>query len=103
MSFNKPKLNGTSGGIILWKPPTYRSYIVAMIIDTESTMKMCYKLKMLGVPIDGTSQILGDIEIMVISCHITSSTLNNKHNHTAYHWFREAVDELFQIQMGQFT
>ena len=48
--------------------PTRRSYILAMKISTELTMEICYKLRIIGVTIDGTYQILGDNESTLTSC-----------------------------------
>ena len=41
--------------------------MVAMIIATELTMKMRYNIRMIGFPIDGPDQTMGDNDIMVTS------------------------------------
>ena len=52
---------------------------------------MCYKLRIIGVPIDGPPQMMGDNESMATSLSITSSNLKKKHNAMAYHQVREYV------------
>ena len=70
---------------------TYGSELVAARIATELTMAMRYKLRMLGVPINGPADLLGDNKSVVTNCTIPSSTLKKKHNAIAYHRVREAV------------
>jgi len=50
-----------------------------------------YKLRMMGIPILGPSQILCDNKGVVLSTSLPSSTLKKKHNAIAYHRVREAV------------
>ena len=71
----------------------YGSDLVGMIISTELTMEIWYKLRMLRFYIDGPSQILVDNESVVTSCSITSTTLNNNHIAISYHLGREDVEE----------
>ena len=52
---------------------------------------MRYKLRMLGVPIENASVLLGDNQSAITSCSIPSSNLKKKHNAIAYHRIREAV------------
>ena len=70
---------------------TYGSELVAARIATELTMAMRYRLRMLGVPIDGPADLLGDNKSVITNCTIPSSTLKKKHNAIAYHRVREAV------------
>jgi hypothetical protein len=70
---------------------TYGSELVAARIATELTMAMRYRLRMLGVPIDGPTDLLGDNKSVITNCSIPSSTLKKKHNAIAYHRVREAV------------
>ena len=70
---------------------TYGSELVAGKTATEMTMEFRYKLRMLGVPINGPSILLGDNLSMIKNCSLPSSTLKKKHNALAYHQVREAV------------
>ena len=54
-------------------------------------MAMCYKLRVLGVTINGPTQILEDSESVGGSWSIPSIILNKKHNAINYHQVREAV------------
>ena len=54
-------------------------------------MDVRYKLRMLGVPVEGTSALLGDNQSVITSCSLPSSNLKKKHNAIAYHRIREAV------------
>ena len=70
---------------------TYGSELVAGKIATEMIMEFRYKLRMLGIPVDGPSILLGDNLSMVKNCTLPSSTLKKRHNALAYHRVREAV------------
>ena len=70
---------------------TYGSELVAGKIATEMVMEFRYKLRMLGVPVEGPSVMIGDNLSMVKNCTLPSSTLKKKHNALAYHRVREAV------------
>ena len=70
---------------------TYGSEMVAARITTELTMAMRYRLRMLGVPIEGPVTMLGDNLSVVTNCTVSISTLKKKHNAIAYHRVREAV------------
>ena len=68
----------------------YVSELVEMRIAMEFTMAMHYELRMIGAPIDGQTQILGDNDSVVTSFSITSGTLKNNHNGIYYHQNMEA-------------
>ena len=59
-----------------------------MRISTELTIEMRYKLRMLGVPIDGPGIVLVDNESVAIICPIPFIILKNKYNPIAYHQVR---------------
>jgi hypothetical protein len=46
---------------------------------------------MMGIPVEGESQVLCDNKCVVLSTSLPSSTLKKKHNAITYHWVREAV------------
>ena len=54
-------------------------------------MAMRYKLKMMGIPIDGPTLMKGDNMSVIINCTLPSSSLKKKHNAIAYHKVRETV------------
>ena len=70
---------------------TYGSEMVAAKIATELTMAMRYRLRMLGMPIEGPVIMFGDNQCVVMNCSLSTSTLKKKHNAIAYHRVREAV------------
>ena len=70
---------------------TYGSELVAARIATEMIMEMRYVLRMLGVPVDGPTLMLGDNMSVVLNTTVPSSVLKKKHNAIAYHRVREAI------------
>ena len=70
---------------------TYGSELVAGRIAVELVMEIRYKLRMLGVPVEGPAWLFGDNLSMIKSTTIPSSTLKMKHNAIAYHRIREAI------------
>ena len=70
---------------------SYGSYMVAMIIATEFIMEMRYTIIIIGVPIDGPDQMIGDNDIVVNSCSTPSITIKKRHNAIYYHQVREDV------------
>ena len=70
---------------------TYGSEMVAARIATELIMEMRYKLRMLGVPILGSTALYGDNQSVVLNTTVPSSVLKKKSNSIAYHRVREAV------------
>jgi len=65
--------------------------MVAGRLAVEQVMDMRYKVRMLGVPVEGASALLGDNQSVIKSCSLPSSNLKKKHNAIAYHRIREAV------------
>jgi len=70
---------------------TYGAELVALRIAIELIIEYRYKLRMMGIPIKGASQVLCDNKSVVLSTSLPSSTLKKKHNALAYHRVREAV------------
>ncbi len=70
---------------------TYGSELMASRIATELTMAMRYRLRMLGVPLQGPAHLYGDNMSVIVNCLLASSSLKKKHNAIAYHKVREAV------------
>ena len=70
---------------------TYGAELVAARLAAEQAIEFRYKLRMLGVPIDGPTIMLGDNKSVIQNCSIPSSQLKKKHNAIAYHRVRESV------------
>ena len=71
----------------------FSSEFIAMKTCVEEIAAMRYKLRMLGIPIDGPAKILCDNKSVVDNSSKLSSKLNKKHNSIAYHavrWARAA-------------
>jgi hypothetical protein len=51
---------------------------------------MRYKLRMMGIPLDESTNVFCDNEAVVKNTTKPESTLKKKHNAIAYHRFREA-------------
>ena len=61
-----------------------------MRIAIEKIKALRYKLRMMGVPLDGPACIFADNESVVKSSMNPESTLSKKHVSIAYHLAREA-------------
>jgi hypothetical protein len=70
---------------------TFSSEFVALKTAVELIISMRYKLRMLGVPIDGPARIFCDNEAVFKNASFAASTLKKKHNSVAYHRIRECV------------
>ena len=70
---------------------TYGSEMVAGRVAAESIIELRYKLRMLGVPINGPTLMLGDNMSVVLNTTVPSSQLKKKHNACAYHRIRECI------------
>jgi hypothetical protein len=70
---------------------TYGSELVAARIATELIIEIRYKLRMLGIPLEGPALMLGDNMSVVLNTTVPSSPLKKKHNAIAYHRVREAI------------
>jgi hypothetical protein len=70
---------------------TFGSELVAMRIATELIESLRYKLRMFGIPLEGTANVFCDNQSVVTTVSVPESTLKKKHNSIAYHRVREAV------------
>jgi len=70
---------------------TFGAEFVAMRIMVEMLEALRYKLRMLGIPIDGPANVFCDNKLVVTNSTVPTSTLKKKHNSIAYHHVREAV------------
>ena len=70
---------------------TFSSEFIALRTCMEYIVALRYKLRMFGVPIDGSADVLCDNESVVRNSSLFESTLNKKHCSLAYHSVRWAV------------
>jgi hypothetical protein len=70
---------------------TFGSEFVALRIATETIKALRYKLRMMGIPLDGPANVLVDNDSVVKNSTIPLSTLQRKHNSIRYHCVRESV------------
>ena len=73
------------------KSSTFGSKFVALKHATELMKGIRYKLKMLGIPIDGPTRMLCDNQSMVINGRFPESVLKKKHCSIAYHIVRNTI------------
>lgn len=73
---------------------------VAARIAVEFIQAMCYKLRMLGIPLDGPANLFCDNNAVVLNLTRPESTLAKKHNSVAYHRVCEAA-AMGMIQMAK--
>ena len=67
------------------------SEFAALKIATEMVEGLRYRLRMMGVPIDGPVNTFCDNDSVVKNVTNSASTLTKKHNAIAYHKVRESV------------
>ena len=71
---------------------TFGSEFVAMRVAIERMIEgLRYKLRMMGIPIDGLTNVFCDNAAVVRNSTALESVLKKKHNAIAYHRAREAV------------
>ena len=69
---------------------TFSSEFIAMKTAVEMIEGLRYKLWMMGIKVDGSTNIFCDNESVVMNTTRPESTLKKKHNAIAYHRVREA-------------
>ena len=69
---------------------TFGSEYIAVRIAIEKIKALRYKLKMMGVPLDGPSNLFVDNQLVVKASMNPESTLSKKHVSIAYHLTRES-------------
>jgi hypothetical protein len=69
---------------------TFGSEFIAAKTAVEMVEGLRYKLRMMGVPLDGSTNVFCDNEAVVKNTTQPESTLKKKHNAIAYHRVREA-------------
>ena len=91
MLLNKTPIKWYSKRQATVETSTYGSEIVAGRIAVELAIDLRYRLRMLGVPIEGSTLLFGDNESMIKNCTRPGSTLKKRHNATGFHRCREAI------------
>jgi len=105
---------------IIWfskaqKTSTFGSDFFALCVATELIKALRFKIRMMGVPLEGASNVLADNNTVIKNASIPSSTLQKKQNAICHHFVREAVvcdimriahvplDQNFIIKSSQLT
>ena len=70
---------------------TYGSEMVAARVATELILEYRYNLRMLGVPLEGPTLMLGDNMSVILNTTVPSSMLKKKHAACNCHRVREAI------------
>ena len=70
---------------------TYSSEFTVARQAVDKILAERYKLRALGVPIDGPAFMFGDNKSVVLSSSIPTHGLNKRHNFLAYHRVRECI------------
>jgi hypothetical protein len=70
---------------------TFGSEFVAMKTAVEQIEALRYKLRMMGVPLSGPTNVFCDNESVFKNATKPESVLKKKHNAIAYHRTREAI------------
>jgi hypothetical protein len=78
---------------------TFGSEFVSMKIAMEMNAALRYKLRMMGVPIEGPSNTFGDNSSVVKNVTLPESTLHKRHNSIAYHTV-SVVRNVHVVQLG---
>jgi hypothetical protein len=76
---------------------TFGSEFVALRVASELIISMRYKLRMMGVPIEGPAHVFCDNEAVYKNSSIAHSTLKKKHNSICFHRVRECVAAGIQV------
>ena len=70
---------------------SFGSEFVAMKQYCEYIRGLRYKLRMMGIPVEGPTYIYGDNQSVLANATIPDSTLKKKSQSIAYHFVREGV------------
>ena len=70
---------------------TFGSEFVALRLAVEQVISLRYKLRMLGIPIEGHANMFCDNESVFKNASIAESRLTKKHNSVCFHRVRESV------------
>ena len=90
MFFNNVLINYFSKRQNTLESRTFVSELIALRIAREIIVDIRIKLKVFGVPLDGTDNILCDNNGVLKNTRTPESTLSNNHNAIKYHCVCEA-------------
>ena len=77
---------------------SFGSEFVALRIATELLVSLRYKLRMFGIPIDGSADVFCDNQSVTKNVTLPQSVLNKRHNAICYHRVREAqASEIIRV------
>ena len=99
MFLNSAMVNWYSKKQGLVEGATFGSEFMAMKTAAEVKRGFRYKLRMMGVPIDGATYVYGDNMSVLHNTSNPESTLKKKSNSIAYHVVREAC-AMKEMQTG---
>jgi hypothetical protein len=68
---------------------SFGSEFTAMKVATEMIEGLRYKLRMMGVPLDGPAQVKADNQAVIVNTSKPESMLKKKSNSICYHYVRE--------------
>ena len=97
---NKAPINWYSKRQNTVESSTFGSEFVAMRTATEMNRALRYKLRMMGVPIEGPTNFLGDNNSVVNCSNKPEARLSKKHNQICFHTVREAA-AMSEIRVGK--
>ena len=69
---------------------SFGSEFIALRIAVDMIEALRYKLRCMGIPIEGPAEVLCDNKSAVMSSSVPASVLNKRHNAICYHRVREA-------------
>ena len=84
ISWKSKKQNNVEGAV-------FGSEFIAMKLGMEDSRALRYKLRMMGVPVDGPTYVYGDNLSVIFNTQKPESTLKKKSNSVACHACRESV------------
>jgi hypothetical protein len=70
---------------------TYGSELVAARIATDIALELRYNIRMMGFELDGTVNMFGDNQSVILNTTVPSSHLKKKIHACAYHCIREMI------------
>ena len=76
---------------------SFGSELAAMKTAVELVEGLRYKLRMMGVPLDGPTHIKADNMSVIYNCSNPASQLKKKSNAIAYHYVRERCAGRFPV------
>ena len=74
---------------------TYGSELSAARVATEVIIELRYFLRMIGVPLEESSMMLGDNMSVIVNTALPSSVLKKKANAISYHNITESITSKF--------